>query len=104
MGYYKRKTDGFLESWFNDPDKKPLIIKGARQIGKTETIRHFAAANYENVIEINFVESPIFRTILEDGYGADEVIKNISRIRPEIDFIPGKTILFLMRFRHIPTY
>ena len=102
MGYYKRKTDGFLESWFNDPDKKPLIIKGARQIGKTETIRHFAAANYENVIEINFVESPIFRTILEDGYGADEVIKNISRIRPEIDFIPGKTILFFDEIQAYP--
>ena len=38
MAYLKRKIDIFLENWKNDPDKKPLIVKGARQIGKTESI------------------------------------------------------------------
>ena len=47
--YYTRKIDTFLTEWKNDPDHLPLIVKGARQIGKTESILHFASNNYENV-------------------------------------------------------
>ena len=52
--YLKRKADLFLENWKKNKDRKPLIVKGARQIGKTETIRRFAASHYKNIIEINF--------------------------------------------------
>ena len=69
--YMERKADFFLREWKADPNRKPLIIKGSRQVGKTETIRHFAKENYKSVIEINFVEEPksvcqilIFRTNL----------------------------------------
>ena len=55
MGLLRRKIDKFLVEWKNSEDKKPLIVKGARQIGKTESIRNFAKNNYKNVIEINFV-------------------------------------------------
>ena len=40
--YFKRKIDKFLNDWKNNPSHKPLIVKGARQIGKTESILHFA--------------------------------------------------------------
>ena len=53
--YLKRKVDAFLKEWKADKNRKPLIVKGSRQIGKTESILHFAAGHYENVIEINFV-------------------------------------------------
>ena len=53
--YYKRKIDQFLINWKNDSAHKPLIVKGARQIGKTESILHFAKQNYSNVVYINFV-------------------------------------------------
>ena len=46
MPYLQRKVDQYLENWFRDPDKKPLIIKGARQIGKTESIRCFASDRF----------------------------------------------------------
>ena len=52
--YLKRKVDKFLEAWKNDEDRKPLIIKGARQVGKTEAIRNFAKKNYKHFIEIMF--------------------------------------------------
>ena len=52
--YYRRKIDEYLNNWKNDPTHKPLIVKGARQIGKTESILRFAKANYENVVYINF--------------------------------------------------
>ena len=53
--YLKRKVDDFLCEWKSDPNRKPLVIKGSRQVGKTESIKHFAATNYESIIEINFV-------------------------------------------------
>ena len=53
--YLKGKIDGFLSEWKADPGRKPLIIRGSRQVGKTESVLHFAADHYESVIEINFV-------------------------------------------------
>ena len=52
----RRKIDAYLTVWKNNPDRKPLIIKGARQIGKTRSIEWFAKQNYTSVIQINFVE------------------------------------------------
>ena len=63
--YYRRKIDDYLNSWKADPAHKPLIVKGARQIGKTESIMHFANDNYENVIYINGTE-------VDDHYEIDE--------------------------------
>lgn len=59
--YLKRKVDAFLEEWKADKNRKPLIVKGSRQIGKTESILHFAADHYENVIEINFVRDEKYK-------------------------------------------
>ena len=102
MAYLKRKIDGYLEEWWANKDKKPLIVKGARQIGKTASIRHFAKSHYENIIEINFIERPDFKTILEDGYKPDQIIKNITRIDPSISFIPQKTLLFFDEISAFP--
>ena len=55
MGRLKRKIDNYLIEWKNNPDKLPLIVKGARQIGKTNAIRNFGKNNYKSFIEINFV-------------------------------------------------
>lgn len=102
MQYLKRKIDDYLEKWFMDIEKKPLIIKGARQIGKTESIRRFASEHYDNIIEINFVESPQFKTIIEDGYNIDEIVKNITRINPDIEFVPDKTLVFFDEIHACP--
>ena len=102
MAYLKRKIDLFLQNWYHDPDKKPLIIKGARQIGKTSSIRQFAASFYDHFVEINFIEKPRFRTILEDGYETDLIVRNITRIDPGISFVPGKTLLFFDEIQSCP--
>ena len=52
--YLKRKIDDYLLEWKKNMDRLPLIIKGARQIGKTESINQFAMDNYKNVVNINF--------------------------------------------------
>lgn len=78
--YLRRKADQFLINWKNNADRKPLIVKGARQVGKTRTIRHFAEQNYENVIEINFAEEPEYKTIIAGSYSPQAIIERISLI------------------------
>lgn len=100
--YLKRKADLFLERWKADKDRCPLIVKGARQVGKTETIRRFAKANYPNLIEINFVTEPMYKSIIENGFSAVQIIKIISRIDPAKKFIPGKTLIFFDEVQAFP--
>ncbi len=94
MELLKRKIDKFLIEWKKNKDRKPLIIKGARQIGKTESIRNFAKNNYESVIEINFAIQKQFKSIFDDGFEVDTIIKNISLINPNFEFIPNATLIF----------
>lgn len=94
MELLKRKIDVFLQEWKNNPDHMPLIVKGARQIGKTESIRNFARKHYTNVIEINFVLQKQYQDIFDDGFEVDTILKNISLRNPELEFIPGKTVFF----------
>lgn len=78
----------------NRPAPHSAYHQRPRQVGKTETIDHFAARNYHSVVGINFVEEPKYRAITADGYGADTIIRNISLINPTKKFIPGETLLF----------
>ena len=98
----KRKIDRFLKDWKARPNHKPLIIKGARQIGKTYSINEFASANYENVVNINFILDGYYKTIFDDGYDVDTVVKNISFINPEWKFKPGSTLIFFDEFQACP--
>ena len=89
-----RKIDKYLIDWKNDKNRLPLIVKGARQIGKTESIENFGKNNYENVVEINFVLQKQYKNIFDDGFDVDTIIRNISLINPNFNFIPGKTLIF----------
>ncbi len=94
MNRLKRKIDQYLIDWKNDESKMPLIVKGARQIGKTDAIENFAKNNYPNVIEINFALQKQYKDIFDDGYEVDTILKNISLKNPDLKFIPGKTLFF----------
>ena len=61
-----------------NPARKPLVVKGARQIGKTESIRAFGRKNYESVIEINFVLQKKYRSIFDNGYELREGLSRYS--------------------------
>ena len=100
--YLKRKIDSFLVSWKENPERKPLIIKGARQVGKTKSILNFASSHYDSVVSINFAEDPIYKQIIENGYSADAVIKNISRINADAKFVDGKTLIFFDEIQEFP--
>lgn len=102
MQLLERKIDTFLADWKSSPKRKPLIVKGARQIGKTESIRAFGKANYESVIEINFVLQKKFRGIFDNGYEVDTIIKNISLLEPSWKFIPHRTLIFFDELQQCP--
>lgn len=102
MPYLARKIDAYLESWKANERHLPLVVRGPRQVGKTESIRHFAAHAYQSVIEINFVEEPRFRHICDDGYDVGSVTRNISLIDPSRHFVPGSTLLFFDEVQEYP--
>ena len=102
MLYLKRKIDAFLAEWKANPDRKPLIVKGPRQVGKTESIKRFGDMNYQSVITINFVEEPKYKMITADGYKADDIIRNISRMDPSKRFIEGETLIFFDELQEFP--
>lgn len=99
----KRKIDQYLTDWKNKPDRKPLIVKGARQVGKTRSIEWFAGQNYASVIEINFIEQKKYREIFNDGFEVDDILKNISLLNPEFKFIPCDTLFFFDELQACPT-
>lgn len=90
----KRKIELYLLEWKNKKDHLPLVVKGARQIGKTYSIEKFASENYKHLIEINFSTNEAFMNIFEDGYNVDSIIKNISLIMPDAIFESGNTLIF----------
>ena len=100
--YLKRKVDTFLANWKKEEKRMPLIVRGARQVGKTEAIRHFSANHYRHIVEINFVEEPQYKGIVEEGFKPENIIKLISRLNPSFRFVPGETLIFFDEIQEFP--
>lgn len=100
--YLKRKIDDALIQWRQSADKKPLIVKGPRQVGKTASILHFGQSHYKSVITINFVEEPNYKQIVADGYSVDAIIKNITLLDPAKKFLPHDTLLVFDELQEFP--
>ncbi len=94
MKRLKRKIDQYLIEWKKDKYKMPLIVKGARQIGKTDAIENFAKNNYKSIVEINFALQKQYHDIFDNGFEVDSILKNISLKNPNFEFIPGETLIF----------
>jgi len=100
--YLKRKIDFFLQGWRRLENRLPLIVSGARQVGKTEAIRHFASQAYKHIVEINFVEEPRYKAIIDDGYNPKSIVKCLSKMNPSFIFEPGKTLIFFDEIQEFP--
>ena len=97
----KRKVDLFLRNWKESINKKPLIISGARQIGKTTSIRELGKT-YESFIEIDFIKMPQFKTIFKNGYEVKNIIKEISLLEPKYRFIDNNTLILFDEIQDYP--
>ena len=98
----RRKIDNILIEWKNRIGHKPLIVKGARQIGKTESIRHFGNTHYKYMVEINFALQKKYMSIFDGGYEVEDIIKNITFIEPSIKLIPRQTLIFFDELQDNP--
>lgn len=97
-----RKITNWLIDWKSRPEHKPIIVGGARQVGKTIAIRDFATHHYQSVVEINFALQKQYKTIFDQSFEVDDIIKNISAINPYFKYIPGHTIIFFDELQDCP--
>lgn len=98
----ERKMYNQLVAWKDKPDKMSLIIKGARQVGKTFIIDKFARENYKKYIYINFIENPKYKAIFEGDLDVESIIKQMTLRVPNVEIIPNQTIIFLDEIQNCP--
>lgn len=91
----KRKMYQILLDWKATNSRECLLIKGARQIGKTFIVQEFGKNEYESYIEINFLKNPSFKEIFEGDLSADEIYKRMTAYLPGQKFTKGSTLVFL---------
>lgn len=96
-----RKAEQKLQEWKSNPDKKALLVTGARQIGKTYLVRQFGKKNYETVAEINFVTQPSAADIFSGDLNADTIIMNLTAFLGK-SLEKGKTLVFLDEIQECP--
>ncbi len=89
-----RKIETTLQHFLHDTNKKALLITGARQVGKTYSIRDFGRKNFHSFIEINLLENYNARELFENASDTKDFLLRLSLIA-EGDFIPGDTLIFL---------
>ena len=98
----KRKITKTLMDWKNEENKQYLLVRGARQVGKTFIIEQFCKENYESYIYINFELSPTLKNIFNGDLDADTLIMKLEVTFPNIEIKPGKTVLFLDEIQSCP--
>lgn len=97
----KRKIIKKLEAWKKTIANKALLIKGARQVGKTTVVRQFAKANYKNLVEINFEQMPVAKQAFEGNLDARTILLNLSAMGFG-PLEPGKTLIFFDEIQSCP--
>lgn len=91
----RRKIESVLTEWKNSELKKPLVIKGIRQCGKTYIVQKFAKENYENVVYMNFILEPDKKLAFTGNIDVDTILLNLSALIPGSRFVKGKTCIIL---------
>lgn len=91
--YYDRQIDKSLLAWKNSPRHKPLLLRGARQVGKSSSVHHLAR-QFDNFVEINFERKPAYLEIFQGDRDAKHIVEIIKSITGK-PIVPGKTLLFL---------
>ena len=99
---FKRKIEDRLLSWKSDPHRRPLIVDGLRQVGKSFIVEKFARENYESVITFDFRHVKELRAIFEGNLGVDDILVKAGPYFPRERFVPGKTVLIFEEIGDCP--
>ncbi len=102
MHVLKRKIADDLVSWKLRDDRLCLLVKGARQVGKTFTIEAFAREHYKHYIRMNFDENPAYMKIFEGDLDVETLIKQISLRVPNAALVPDESLIFLDEIQNCP--
>ena len=99
----KRKIEQKLSDWKGIENRKPLIIKGCRQCGKTFSVLDFAKKNYKNVVYLNFYENPDYASVFAGSLEVDTIVMMLSALLGrEAVFESGSTVLILDEIQECP--
>lgn len=90
-----KKMYDYLLGWKDDKENECLLIKGARQVGKTHLVEQFGRHEYKSFIEINFLKNPSLKGIFDGDLDSHEIYKRMSAYIPAAHFIEGSTLVFL---------
>ena len=98
----RRKLTDYLRRWRANKHQECLLVKGARQVGKSFAIERFGEREYRNFIKIDFILEPALREVFEGAVDADSIFRRISLVKEHARFVPGETLLFLDEIQECP--
>jgi predicted AAA+ superfamily ATPase len=99
---YRRKIEETLRRWKEKDGRKPLVIKGCRQCGKTSSVVDFARRNYQYVVYLDFHEHKVYKTFFAGSLDVDTLTLTISAGIKGAKFVAGKTCLVLDEIQECP--
>lgn len=87
--YFERSIDKYLKDWAQRSERKPVLLRGARQVGKSTAVRNLSKI-FENFVEINFERQPEYKALFVDNLVVERIVSQISAISKQ-KIIAGKT-------------
>ncbi len=99
---YKRKIESQLYDWLKNPTRKPIVIKGVRQCGKTSSVVDFATRNFKNIVYLDFREHPEYKEFFIPNLDVDSIIMRISASLPSIEVEAGDTCFIFDEIQDCP--
>jgi predicted AAA+ superfamily ATPase len=97
----KRNLFTQLQSWKNNPARKPLVLMGARQVGKTYILKAFGKFSYQNIAYVNFENTPGLSDLFEQSLKPQEILKILS-IELNMEILPEKTLIIFDEVQECP--
>ena len=97
----QRKILQSLQNWKQNPNRKPLIIKGARQVGKTWAMKHFGEQSFKQVAYINFDNNPRMKTLFSGDYDINRLILGL-KIESGVDIKAHNTLIIFDEVQEVP--
>lgn len=98
--YFNRHIDKSLREWAENPVHKPLLLRGARQVGKSTAVRHLGRG-FHNYVEINFEKNPEYKAVFDSNFDISRIISEIAALSGK-SIAPAKTLLFLDEIQDCP--
>ena len=98
--YYTRLIDKHLADWATGTRHKPLLLRGARQVGKSTAVRHLGES-FTSYVEINFEKNPEFKALFDENLDVTRITSQLEALTGK-GISPGKTLLFLDEIQNCP--